>query len=166
MNYKSLFLDEYQTLQLPFCAGIEQLAEQCRGLITHEWIEEIDMIFYKTHAFTMSIDDILMRMPMLDWYKIAYETIKRRTGACCHLSAAMAGILSYRGISNSIAIGSCLLTKGKYAGLRGIHYWNRVVLANEVVNIDLCSSSSLFIFDEQELKSHNIICNKEVVLKF
>lgn len=163
MNYKDLFIEEYLSSLDQFNGDIEKIVKQCKTLFMHEWIEEKDMDFYKNNAFSMSIEDILRNMPQLDWYKIAYETLKRHTGACCHLTAVLAGILSYHCVPNRIVIGSYLLTKGKYIGKHGIHYWNRVMLENSLLNIDLCSDTPLFC--EYELRARNIICYKEISIE-
>lgn len=163
MNYKDLFIEEYLSFNARFDGDIEKLIKQCKTLFTHEWIEEKDMHFYKTNAFSMSIESILKNMPQLDWYKIAYETLKRHTGACCHLTAVLAGILSYHCVPNRIVIGACLLTKGKFVGKQGIHYWNRVMLGDSLLNIDLCSETPFFC--EYELKTRNITFYKEISIE-
>jgi|GEM_PF-3974073 hypothetical protein len=142
MNYFELFKHDYRIIQPSCILDFHEIVQQCHTILKPEWIEEEDMLYYKKNAFSMNIDEIIETMPRLSWSKIAYETLKRKTGSCCHFSAFLSACLCMNNITNSIAIGSCLLNKGKYAGMRGIHYWNLVEIDGSVTNIDLCSTCS------------------------
>ena len=61
--------------------NIYKLAFKCKQELHREWIEEDDMLYFKDNAFVLEINDILENMPKLDWWKIAFETLQRKSGA-------------------------------------------------------------------------------------
>lgn len=158
MNYYELLKREYMNIQTSNTT--DEIVNYCSTMLTHEWIEESDMLYFKEKAFIMNIDDIIQTLPSLNWAKIAYGTIKRRTGTCCHFSALLSAILAFNNIENSIAVGSCFLTKGKYSGMQGIHYWVITHHNGKVVNIDLCNDNPVFLNDE--LLSKNLIFHHKI----